>query len=959
MTRSTYVMRAAAMSRTSLFLQPRETASIPAVGTPLPFAVTATSTIDPAVTVSRDVTFEMPAVPAVLATVSPEKIALSPNGSADVTIRLQNVGNVDQPVEFSATAPAGLDTGALPAPVVLTPGQSLEEPWTITALGLPLDTEHEVVLQMGIGDPALDQRSLRIPVVIAPPGARQAEDAGASARSLGRTDLAESLEGIAADTSALHRNPGAVPVRSRLVATIDELAALLDDPLLGGYAAAIRAAGASIASASPANTGAALDELAAALGDLALRLASLADHDFEIALRPNTSEALPQAPTYFGLSLRNVGGAETTYDLSIEDVPAGITATLNRNSIVLPARFGIHPGTSGSHYLPIAVGATLTQPADELAVFEFRVIATAREAPEVTRSAVGRFTARTEIVEVVSVRTDPAFTDPGGVVGVEARVLNAVNRSRDVLVSYRVNDPDGAETFASPPQAESLTALSSLETFDLGDLDTTGLSRGSYEVEVAVAEADGTPIPGAVGVGTLLVGSPVRTSIDATPDVLAPGAGVADITIEISSEAADPGDAVAIVGNRDTVGTGYTAAVADGVAYVGGSENVTVLDIADPENPSITDTFGSSATYLTWVANDYLYVGRGLDLDVYRLDDPAAPTFVASAASGVTGTFGVRMIAHKDVVLHNTDIYGWSGSNLLLVRGDVVVFDVSDPENPQSLGLLYDYPHSFHPEWPGSEYYVGQQGSFGVGDAVYIPSAGAKTTGQGGTGRLRILDVSDPQNVHEATHFDIPGTVLLHGAERSGDHALIAGTTGHFIISGGTPTATGDLTLHLLDVSDPWNPSILGSKVLTDVDRMEYRRMGVVAGPDDVYALTDLTVGGNHVLRIVDARDPADMHIIDIDPVGRITGGTARGNVLYVAGEAGLSIYDLGGLVGIPVSVFVDVPIDGSAEPVAGTLCPPPGAIDPQRRGPTTNGRSRWTPRRPAGRYRGPPTSPG
>ena len=929
MTRSTHAVRAAAMSRTSLFLQPRETAALPAVGTPVPFTVTATSTIDPAVTVSRDVAFEMPAVPAVLATVSPERLALSPNGSADVTIRLQNVGNVDQSVEFSATAPAGLDAGALPAPTVLTPGQNLEEPWTITALGLPLDTEHEVVIQMGIGDPALDRRAIRIPVKIAPPGAQQAEDAAASSRSLGRADVAESLEGISVDAAALHRDPESAPVRSRLVATIGELAALLDDPLLAGYATAVQAAGASIRAASPANTGAALDELAAALGDLAARLALLADHDFEMALRPNSGEALPQTPTDFGLSLRNVGNSETTYDLSIEDVPAGITASLSQDSITLPPGFAIEPGVSGSHHLPIAVNATLTQPADELTAFEFRVVATAREAPEVTRSAFGRFTARAELVDVISVRTDPAFTDPGGSVDVSARVLNAVNRDRDVLVKYRVRDPGGTEIFASDAQEEQLTVLSSLETFDLGGFNTTGLDRGTYEIEVAVAEADGTPIPGATGLGTLLVGSPVTASLAATPGELPPGDGTAAIALDVQAAVGSGGDAIALVGAIDTTGTGYTVAVADGHAYVGGSENVTILDIDDPENPDILDTFGSGAAFRTWSTKDHLYVARGLNLDVYRLENLDSPTFLASAASGVTGTFGTRFLVHRDVALNNTVIYGWSGSTILIVRGDVIIYDISDPENPQALGLLYNYPHSFHPEWPGSEYSFGELGSAGKDDVVYIPSASAKTTGEGGTGRLRMLDVSDPQNVHEADHYDIPGTVLLHAIGVSGDHALVAGTTGHFAMVGGKVTALGNVTLHLLDVSDPWNPSILGSTTLTDIDQDQNRRLSMAAGPDDVYALGNVKIGGQDVLRLIDARDPADIDVIDVNTAGTVNRSLFHGNILYTAGSSGLSIYDLGGLVGIPVSVFVDVPNNGSADPVAGTLVPAPDAVLP------------------------------
>jgi hypothetical protein len=62
----------------------------------------------------------------------------------------------------------------------------------------------------------------------------------------------------------------------------------------------------------------------------------------------------------------------------------------------------------------------------QLDAFTFTVTVTAEGATRITQDAMASFAARPNFVQVVSVTPSPAFTNPGGQVGVSAEILNAV-----------------------------------------------------------------------------------------------------------------------------------------------------------------------------------------------------------------------------------------------------------------------------------------------------------------------------------------------------------------------------------------------------------------------------------------------------------------------------------------------------------------------------------------------------
>ena len=103
-----------------LYLQPNPGQPIPPVGSQVSFTVTATSTTDPTLTKTQTVTFTMPAIDGVTATVSSSAVTSTSGGSATTILTLTNVGNVAETVTPTATLPSGVTASGLTAATLPT-----------------------------------------------------------------------------------------------------------------------------------------------------------------------------------------------------------------------------------------------------------------------------------------------------------------------------------------------------------------------------------------------------------------------------------------------------------------------------------------------------------------------------------------------------------------------------------------------------------------------------------------------------------------------------------------------------------------------------------------------------------------------------------------------------------------------------------------------------------------------
>lgn len=247
---------------------------------------------------------------------------------------------------------------------------------------------------------------------------------------------------------------------------------------------------------------------------------------------------------------------------------------------------------------------------NELLPASFNVRVTAGQAPAVSRLIEGNLTIRNEFVSVASIMASPPFVNPKVtppvLMFISAKILNAVNRARSALVSFKVKNSNGQEVFASSPVSTALSVQTSLTDVDLGAFNPEGLPAGTYTAEVSVTDADGTPIPGGTGTGNLLLGSPVTASLSNAPDKLPPGTSTVSNMLKINSQLILP--PLSVVGQAQIPGSNARSGVAvkDNIAYACSENGVQLFDVSDPALPVWLKTVGSGINIGCKIQGDLL-----------------------------------------------------------------------------------------------------------------------------------------------------------------------------------------------------------------------------------------------------------------------------------------------------------------------------------------------------------------
>jgi uncharacterized membrane protein len=904
------------------------TGGVPAPGTTASFDVTVTSTTDPAVTATTLVSFTVPAIDGVTLAASPASVGLAPSGSATTALTLTNVGNVPETVTLTSSASAGLTVTGL-GTVSLQPGQSATEMVTLTLdASTPLNSTLTATITATFGPPTAPlTQAVVIPVQVVVPGARAIAAAAAAAEQLGDAALANRLRDLGIALTSLVQDPANPVFKGQALAGLDSiLAQLAADPILSGFVDDLAAGRNQLAAAtSVAETQAAVDRLGAALDAFGGTVTDLSRHNFEVFLLPNTQVAQPQTPAPFDLRLHNIGTETTTYTVSLSGLPPGVMGGLSEATVTLD-----HDESSD-------VSVTITQPdGAELRAFDFRVTVSVVGASEISKTATGAFSARREFLSVVDVTSRPPFTEPGGRVDISARLLNAVNRQQDVLVSYTVSTLGGQQVFSSNPVPARLTVQSSLVTVDLGTLNTTGFVPGSDTIEVTVTDPDGRPIPGGSGRGTLLVGSPVGASLSVTPELLPPGTSTVGNTLVIDGRAS-LGGSFRVVSQASAPGA-LDALRAGNLVYVGGPNGIVVFDATDVTNPQLLRTVGLPADRLR-VRGDRLVALRGgtsLVVSVYSLADPQTPQLLGSTPEIpynfaqdliVTDTHAFVALGQIGFFLFNRDVFAQNG--------DLLSIDITDPTAPHLDDVLINTfgtnndnnppgdPSGFHNN--GGAFFVWSVVQADPQTLLITSSTSTGTDTQVGVGRVRVVDISDPAHMSIVRDLEIPGTVQAFGIAIDGTRALVTASSGGFSDFSQDFSFTGTIVLAALDITDVRNPQLIGTQTLARASRGINRDAAIGGG---LFAFTSLgAVGDNAQLLLVNATDPANLATSGTDVPTEIAHLTALDNLIYTASPSGLIIYRVGAPAGIPVTARVRVPNGTGVAIVPGSFNIPPTSI--------------------------------
>ena len=154
----------------------------------------------------------------------------------------------------------------------------------------------------------------------------------------------------------------------------------------------------------------------------------------------------------------------------------------------------------------------------------------------------------------------------------------------------------------------------------------------------------------------------------------------------------------------------------------------------------------------------------------------------------------------------------------------------------------------------------------------------------------------------------IPGTFSLLGVAVYGNEMLVdrhRRAASRYVYNTSATGVFDNLTLTLLDITNPNNPTILGQTFVTPEQfpvNEQGQKTDVVSLGNGDFAVSDTDANGNPALLVVDPSNPNNMIVGATQVPSGVHGITVSGDMLYASTSSGLSIYQIEPLVSDPVT---------------------------------------------------------
>src|SRR5439155_6007998 len=161
------------------------------------------------------------------------------------------------------------------------------------------------------------------------------------------------------------------------------------------------------------------------------------------------------------------------------------------------------------------------------------------------------------------------------------------------------------------------------------------------------------------------------------------------------------------------------------------------------------------------------------NLLIYDVTDPLNPTLVSNTPIGYPFYRGMFVQGNTVFFPIASGTFTNSDHRIFAQNGDFVAVDISDPTNPRVADVLFNPASRLggNNNVNGAAVVNSQ-----VAYAASTTSAGGNT--QSGTGRVLVVNTTDPANLSLFGTLDIPSTIQLQGIAVHGNRALVVGSTG-------------------------------------------------------------------------------------------------------------------------------------------------------------------------------------
>jgi large repetitive protein len=909
-----------------------------------------------------------PSLPSIQLTATPLSFNLAPGASTPATVTLTGTGNANPgTVSLATTLPTGITLTGLPSTVSLTDSQVANYNLTLAVASGTAPGTYTVDISASLSGTVVESVALQVQVATVGTCTANASNAAAGQ---GAATLAAALLQLATDEGLAAQNPSNPLAPARLSGDLLPVIDAMTTQYLQTFVTQLQAEQTTLAAATPANLLSAISALDAILCNVNTTLTQASDHNFIFSIMPNQQVASATQPAVYTLNLQESGAAYDyeTYNIAVGALPAGVTATITNNDVYPPVI------ASSVQLTPYQVNANLsvsiTSNASSLVPINFTVTATPTDAPQFARTITGSLTVAPEVVNVDNVTVTDTTTNTTGLVNtgdpavIKARVYGVVNQSLTGQIIFNIYNTAGTNVDSFEGGIVTLTPDSAPQVLTVANLATScdifacptlqGLPSGVYKVVVTVQST-----PQASGTGYFVLGAPVSANLTATPTFVNPPSATVTTTLTLTRDTV-PNPEDVFLGSAATTGASYQiilnpVKLTD--AYVCSSTNITRVDVTNPASPVIENSFGSDATVLGSSPNGYgdtpcaispdgshlylLYsrpegssaIQLPTNIATYDISNPAAPVL-----DGVTG------VDHPDAdglaivgglaftTAHDVFYCPICGDAITQQNGDYLVFNISNPASPVYDGDLF-------PTTPDSSgfTYGGPNEILGLAQLSATTALLTSSTSTGanvgtGVGNLLSVSATTPSAPTIVAQTQVPGTRVINSIAVQGNLALVTGDTEGYTtaVSG----YVGNLTLTVFNIANPNAPVLLQTLTtgLTDPGSASVVSLGGY-----MFAAGGADNNGQNVILFIDATqfNPANnvqnptLRYIPYDVATPVYPSVSNGNIFYATTPNGISIYQLGTVVGPQLNVTLQVPTGTGVSVVANSFNPAPTTTTP------------------------------
>jgi len=307
------------------------------------------------------------------------------------------------------------------------------------------------------------------------------------------------------------------------------------------------------------------------------------------------------------------------------------------------------------------------------------------------------------------------------------------------------------------------------------------------------------------------------------------------------------------VSEIDSLGTSMSVVIDEGYAFIAGEQtSLCIVDVSDPEFPSIVGTFntGASGISLTVRGNYCYFWDWSRRFYVLDVSDLANPVIMGQCRLPDTTDLPGNMVISGDFAYVSK-----SGASTL------AIIDFSDPANPFIAGTFIAVIDK----------------NFSIYNNVLFAPVGICDLFYGCHGGIYVFDLSDPISPEQIAHFITDPNPCIDLEIRNGIGYL--GTGGRYQMQD-----FGDF--RTLDVSDPTNISMLGYY-------QDYYSQTPFSDVSIGYQVTSVISNYGFLLEVLDVSDPSYITLeasADLDPFIART-ATLSANYIYLSGAKLLRIY--------------------------------------------------------------------